>query len=352
MSNFLRAVRPTSRLSDAVAGVGPGLGIAIVIALAAYTLEDIERALFGKAWIEALVLAIVLGAGVRSAGLVAGHAHRGIEIAAKPVLEVAIVLLGASLDVREILASGPILIAAIAAIVALAIGAGVAIGRALGLPAKMALLVACGNAICGNSAIAAVAPVIDAEPDDVAAAIGFTAVLGVVVVLAMPMLTGAFGLAGAAAGAFAGLTAYAVPQVLAAAAPLGPAAVQMGALVKLTRVLMLGPVCALLALAGRRLGWEGAGRARPSLHHLVPWFILGFLALAMSRSLGWLPDRLIADAAALTTPLTVVAMAGLGLGVDVRHIRAAGPRVTAAVVLSLLGLGALSMAALAIAGLA
>src|SRR3546814_8154148 len=106
------------------------------------------------------------------------------------------------------------------------------------------MLIACGNAICGNSAIAAVAPVIDAESDDVAAAIGFTAVLGVVVVLAMPGLAALAGFEGAKAGALAGLTVYAVPQVLAAAAPMGPAAVQMGTLVKLTRVLTLGPGCA------------------------------------------------------------------------------------------------------------
>src|SRR3546814_3235236 len=118
------------------------------------------------AWMEGRVCAVVRGAGARSAGRVSARAHRGIDVAARPVLEVAIVLLGASLDVHAMLASGPVLVAAIAATVALAIGAGVAIGRALGLPAKMAMLIACGNAICGNSAIAAVAPVIDAESDD------------------------------------------------------------------------------------------------------------------------------------------------------------------------------------------
>src|SRR3546814_7411519 len=113
------------------------------------------------AWMEGRVCAVVRGAGARSAGLVSARAHRGIDVAARPVLEVAIVLLGASLDVHAMLASGPVLVAAIAATVALAIGAGVAIGRARGLPAKMAMLIECGNAICGTSAIAAGAAVID-----------------------------------------------------------------------------------------------------------------------------------------------------------------------------------------------
>ena len=72
--------------------------------------------------------------------------------------------------------------------VIIAIGASFGIGRALGLPKRMATLVACGNSICGNSAIAAVAPVIGADGDDVAASIAFTAVLGVVVVLGLPLL--------------------------------------------------------------------------------------------------------------------------------------------------------------------
>lgn len=340
---------PFGPRSDAIARAVPGFVLAIVVALAAYALESVERTLVGMTWIEALVMAIVLGAALRSTGLVSPAAEPGIAIAAKPVLEIAIVLMGASLSFGEVMRAGAVMPAAIAGIVATAIVAGVAIGRWLGLPPKMALLVACGNAICGNSAIAAVAPVIDADSDDVAAAIGFTAVLGVVVVLAMPGLAGLAGFEGARAGALAGLTVYAVPQVLAAAAPMGAVAVQSGTLVKLMRVLMLGPVCVALTIVARRRGWVRAEArcAGPSIGQFVPWFIIGFVALAALRSFGWLPERLAADAAAVAGPLTVIAMAGLGLGVDVRSVRAAGPRVTATVVLSLIVLGGVSVAVLA-----
>jgi uncharacterized integral membrane protein (TIGR00698 family) len=341
---------PFGLRSDAIARAVPGVALAIVVALAACALESIERTLVGTTWIEALVMAIVLGAALRSAGLVSPAAEPGIAVAAKPMLEIAIVLMGASLSFGDVARSGVVMPAAIAGIVAMAIVAGVAIGRWLGLPPKMALLVACGNAICGNSAIAAVAPVIDADSDDVAAAIGFAAVLGVVVVLAMPALAALAGLKDARAGALAGLTVYAVPQVLAAAAPMGAVAVQSGTLVKLMRVLMLGPVCVALTIVARRRGWvcAEAQRTGPSIGQFVPWFIIGFVALAALRSLGLFPDRLAADAAALVGPLTVMAMAGLGLGVDVRSVRAAGPRVTAAVVLSLVVLGGLSVAVMAV----
>ena len=148
----------------------------------------------------------------------------------------------------------------------LAIVASYAICRVLGLPPRMAILVACGNAICGNSAIAAVAPVIGADSKDVVAAIAFTAVLGVLMVLGLPLFIPLAGLSEHQYGTLAGLTVYAVPQVLAATVPVGILATQVGTLVKLVRVLMLGPVVVAFSLhraapaGGGRLG-QGPARA-------------------------------------------------------------------------------------------
>src|SRR5690606_25838146 len=164
-----------------------------------------------------------------------------ISFSAKTILEVAVVLLGASISASTIIAAGPGLVLGIACVVAIALVGSYLIGRALKLPHRMAVLVACGNSICGNSAIAATAPVIGADSEDVAASIAFTAILGVVVVLCLPMLVPLLGLTNSQYGVLAGLTVYAVPQVLAATAPVATISVQMGTLVKLVRVLMLGP---------------------------------------------------------------------------------------------------------------
>ena len=343
--------------SSANPGLLPGVGLCLAVTGAAYTLEAGERAVTGKAWLEALVLAILLGTAVRSLWTPGNRWHDGIAFSAKYLLEVAVVLLGASVSAATILAAGLPLLAGIAGVVACAILLSFGIGKLLGLPTRMALLVACGNSICGNSAIAAVAPVIGADSDDVAASIAFTAVLGVVVVLGLPLLGVALGMGGLAFGALAGLTVYAVPQVIAAASPLGATAVQMGTLVKLMRVLMLGPVCLVLSLVASRLAPQAVpagelvagepARRRFDLAHLVPWFIVGFLALVACRSLGLVPTAVIAPIGRIATLLTVVSMAALGLGVDVRTVAKAGGRVTAAVVLSLLGLGAISFTLLA-----
>ena len=97
---------------------------------------------------------------------------------------------------------------------------------------------------------------------------------------------------------------------------------------------------------------EHLARGRLPLHHLVPWFIIGFLVLVAVRSLGLIPHAALAPANEIATLLTVVSMAALGLGVDVRTVANAGGRVTAAVVLSLLVLGTVSLGLIHLLGLA
>jgi uncharacterized integral membrane protein (TIGR00698 family) len=321
----------------------PGLLLCAAIALTALVLEWLEVLAFGQAWLEGLVLAILLGAVVRTAWVPPARFRAGIECSAKLLLEIAIVLLGASLSAGTLLAAGPGLLLGIGGVVALTILASYGIGRVLGLSPRMAVLVACGNSICGNSAIAAVAPVIGARGEDITASIAFTAVLGVAVVLGLPWLVPLLGLSEAQYGVLAGLTVYAVPQVLAATAPVGTLSVQIGTLVKLMRVLMLGPVMLALSLglARRRSGRaEQPATERP---RLVPWFILGFLGLAGLHSAGLVPEAALGPMASAASILTVLSMAALGLEVDVRVVARVGGRVTTAVVLSLLALGAISL---------
>lgn len=333
----------------AIAALVPGLVLCGLIAFGAYGLQGLETVLFGRAWLEALVLAILLGAVVRTLWAPSLRWLPGIAFGAKPVLEAAVVLLGASVSAGTILGAGAPLLVGIVAVVCVAIAVSYGLGRLFGLPRRMAVLIACGNSICGNSAIAAVAPVIGADSDDVAASIAFTAVLGVAVVLGLPALAIAFRMNPRAFGVIAGLTVYAVPQVLAATAPISSVSAQVGTLVKLVRVLMLGPVVLVLSLLAPTRTAEGAGRRRstrpqlPPLGHLVPWFIVGFLGLVAARSADLIPHPLLAPCGRMATWLTIVAMAALGLGVDIRVVTKAGLRVTAVVTLSLLVLGGIAL---------
>jgi uncharacterized integral membrane protein (TIGR00698 family) len=317
----------------------PGTALCLAVMLGAFALSGAETALMGRDWLEALVLAILIGALVRSLWTPPERFSAGIRFTAQYPIELAIPLLGATLDTKLVFAAGLPLVAGIAGVVALAIAASYFVGRGVGLSHRMALLVAAGNSICGNSAIAAVAPVIGADNDDVAASIAFTAVLGVATVLLLPVLAVLLGLTNLQFGVVAGLTVYAVPQVIAATAPIAFASVQMGTLVKLLRVLMLGPVMAAMALLG-----NGRADGRMSFTRFVPWFLIGFALAAAARSVGLVPDVAMAPIHGATTLLTVLSMAALGLGVDIRMLRRAGGRVALAAMLSLLVLGAMSLA--------
>jgi uncharacterized integral membrane protein (TIGR00698 family) len=218
------------------------------------------------------------------------------------------------------------------------------ISRLLGLPKRTAVVLACGNSICGNSAIVAVAPVIRAHASEVGAAIAFTAVLGVVMVLGLPLLQPLFALSVTQYGMLAGMTVYAVPQVMAATLPLGALANQVGTIVKLVRVLMLAPLVLVLSVISSRFSDPQAAdrapsspvsRVMPPLHRLVPWFIVAFLMMATCRSLALVPNGWLAPMKTLTVVLTVVSMAALGLTVNVREVARAGLRVSLAVCLSL-----------------
>lgn len=340
------------KIGRSLLSVLPGTLICIAITIAAISVQFVEELAFAHPYVEALVLAILIGIVVRSFWQPGARWAPGIHFSAKLLLEIAVMLLGASISFSAIVASGAALLGGIVATVTVALIASYLISRFLGLSQHVSILVACGNSICGNSAIAAVAPVIGATSVDIATSIAFTAVLGVVVVLSLPLAFPLLHLNETQYGALAGLTVYAVPQVLAATIPVGLVATQVGTLVKLVRVLMLGPVVIILSLMRSRISDDkGKLPKKPSPFQLVPWFILGFLALAAVRSLGFVPDSALKPLTVTAGVLTIVSMAALGLGVDIRVIGRLGGRVTFAVTGSLIVLFAISLTLVRLLGI-
>jgi uncharacterized integral membrane protein (TIGR00698 family) len=328
-----------------VARLVPGVALCAAVTLVAVGLQALEERFFGHPWLEAIVMAILLGTAIRTVWEPDRRFGVGIAFSAKQMLELAVALLGASITFTAIAASGPMLLSVIVAVVVVTLAVSFAISRSLGLPVRMSILIACGNSICGNSAIAAVAPVIGASTDDVASSISFTAVLGVLVVLGLPLLIPLLQLSATQYGILAGMTVYAVPQVLAATVPAGLVSTQIGTLVKLIRVMMLGPVVAFIAVFGRSLRNEArpGAQGKSDFFTMVPWFIVAFFVMAGLRSLSLIPDGALAPLQTTAKILTVLSMAALGLGVDLRVIGRVGARVTAAVTLSLLFLLAISL---------
>ena len=335
-----RTIRVTSGRTPGLLAVGALGALALVLA-------GLEQGLFGQPVIEALVLALLLGAVARNVLPAAWTARvkPGADLASKQVLEVAVCLLGASVSFPELLMAGPLLLVFVLGGVATSILVSFSLGRALGLGERLALLVAVGNSICGNSAIAAVAPVIDADQREVASAIGLTAVIGLCLVLGLPLLIGPLALSHYQYGVLAGMSVYAVPQVVAAAFPVSQTSGDVATLVKLTRVLLLGPVVLLLSCLWRSRH-DGRAVSVRRLGAYVPWFVAVFIGLASLRSLGLMPLAFAGPAQDTSRLLMILAMAGLGFGVQVATVRTVGPRVAVAVVGSLVFLVTFSLIAI------
>lgn len=330
---------PPSALSRLTAAV-PGVLVTAALGGAAWGLARTLGGHFPRAGVDAVVLAILLGIAVRALWHPPAWAHTGIEIAAKQMLEVAIVLLGVSTDVRWMARAGGTLAGAIVVTTALALGAGLLWGRIFGLPRSHALLVASGNAICGNSAIAAVASVIGARREETASAVAYTAILSLALVLTLPLVRAWFALGDLSYGVATGLTVYAVPQVLAAAYPVSVQAGQVGTIVKLVRVLMLIPLVTTVSLLERKVAHHPG--ATVPWGRLVPWYVLGFLIATVLRSSEVIPAGAAGAAQQASHMLTVISMAALGLGVEVEVLRRVGWRTAATATVSLLTLCALA----------
>ena len=342
------------KLIDPIRLVLPGVLVCVAVTLAATALQGVEVHFAGQPYLEALVLAILIGVALRTLWTPGPRWQPGIDFSAKFVLEVAIVMLGAAVSVGTIVALGPLLIVGIAAIVVVAIGVSYLICRALGLPQRMSILIACGNSICGNSAIAAVAPVIGADGDDVASSISFTAVLGVVVVLTLPLLVPI--LQSVADAIWRAGRAHRLRRAAGAGRDAADRRLeqpgrhrhQAGARVdaRPRRARLL----AVLRTAAPRAGQQPTP-AR-GCTEFVPWFIVGFLVVLVARSLELIPAAVLPGITRTASVFTTIAMAALGLGVDVRAVARTGVRVTLAVIVSLIFLGLLSYALIHFSGIA
>ena len=318
----------------------PGLALSCLCAIGGILLQRFLELLFGHLFLEGLVIALILGMLWRNLKGCSKELLIGTQFASKEILEFAVVLLGASLDFHFIFNSGLFILFAVSVAITLVLILTRWLGQLLGLSRNTAILLGVGNGICGNSAIAAIAPIIGADSDEVASSIGFTAVLSIFVVIALPLLPKFIPLTIQQYGVVVGMVVYAVPQVLAASFPVGPESVAIATVVKLTRVLFLTPVALFFTVRNRN-----PEASRISIGRYIPWFMIGFFILALLRTLGilnvaqgdWMRD--------CGKILTVISMGAIGLNVDLRKLANNSVGVVLTVLASLLCLLILSILA-------
>ena len=249
-------------------------------------------------------------------------------------------MLGARLTLGQLLATGAGSVVAIIVIVSTALVLGTWLARRLGLVPPLSALVTVGMAICGNSAILALSPIVGAKHRDTAYAVSTITIFGLIGVLVLPVIGRVLAMPDPVFGTWAGLAVNDTAQVVATGYAFSPGAGDVATVVKLTRNLAILPVLLgvtwLVARSERRDHEDDAAPSRPSrlslVSRAVPWFVVGFVVVAGLRSLGLLDVRLpvggtLADLCSLLASLLIlVALAGVGLATDVRSLAAVGAR--------------------------
>ena len=301
----------------------PGLAMALVIAAAAKGLEYLEG-LAGLHLIGASVIALFIGMVINRFFKPNAVTSPGIRFTSKKVLKLAIILLGASLNIMTVLKVGRFSLTVMLFTLATCFGVGYFIGKALGLNWKMSNLISAGTGICGGSAISAIAPVIDATDVDVAYGMSATFLFDMAMIVLFPILGRWLGLSDAAYGLWAGTAVNDTSSVVAAGYAFSEQAGDFATMVKLTRTRPINPTVLIFALIGLHVKKKEASGDRVNMKSVFPWFILGFLALCGVNSLGFIPASVASVLKDISKFLMVMALAAIGLNTSFSDMRRAG----------------------------
>lgn len=298
----------------------PGLALCVVFALAATFVSEHQG---GPQLLYALLFGMAFHGLAESPVLAPG-----IELAAKTLLRCGVAFLGARISLAQVGALGWSTVALVCLATVLTIGLGVLGARLLGRGHReLGLLTGGAVAICGASAAMALAAALPRHPDNeryaLLTVVGVTS-LSTLAMIVYPLLCQALGLDAHTSGIFLGATIHDVAQAVGAAATLGHPATDMATIVKLLRVALLAPVVMVVSLCYARSATQQEGPLRRWLP--VPGFLLGFMALVVLNSLGWLAPQATAGLGTSSRWLLVVAITALGMRTSLQRLQAIGWR--------------------------
>lgn len=266
------------------------------------------------------VFAVILGMVLNKPVSKLTWASDGIAFTSKKILQYAVILLGFSMNLKTILTSGQESLPVILSTVSISLITAYFLTRALGLDRKIGILVGVGSSICGGSAIAATAPIIDANDEEVAKSISVIFLFNVLAAILFPSLGQWIGLSNQGFGLFAGTAINDTSSVTAAASSWDAIhqsnTLTIATVVKLTRTLAIIPISLALSF------YEGrqSGKKDLKISSLVPSFILLFILASIIRTFIPLPEALILQLKTLSKFFITMAMAAIGLKTNLVHL--------------------------------
>lgn len=329
--------------------LGPGLALALTVALAALGLNTLVPTL------SALLVAILVGVVLTNLVQMPEATAPGLAVAAKTLLRAGIVLLGLQVSLLDIAGLGAGMIGVVLAVVVGGLLVAEFGGRMLGIRPAQRSLIGAGFSICGAAAVAGVEGVIDDKQDeDVVTALALVVLFGTLMIPLLPLLVALLGLGAHVGGLWAGASIHEVAQVVAAAGIIGGGALEGAVVVKLARVLMLAPVAVWFGWQMRRRAGcaaaPGGGAREQRLPPIVPLFVVGFLLAVLVRTVGVLPSPTLDALKVVQTVLLAAAMFALGCGVRIATLKTVGGRPVVLATLTTLAVGLIGWGGVTLVG--
>ena len=294
----------------------PGIGLSFVIALFSIFLGQVFP-LFGSS-----VFAILLGILLNHFWKIPPKYRQGLAFSGKKLLQYSIILLGFSLSISKVSATGLSSLKISIITILMAFLSAYAVGRFLGMSKVLTLLIGFGTAICGGSAIAAASPVLDAKEEEVALSISTIFFFNILAVFIFPFLGHLLQMSDAFFGTWAGTAINDTSSVVAAGYTYSSSAGDLATIVKLSRALMIVPACLLFA-AYRYIKSKQSSQ-KTNLKQIFPWFIAWFVLASLISSLGFLPAAVIPYTKFISQWLMAMALAAIGAKVSFKQFKQAG----------------------------
>ncbi|MEC9490445.1 MAG: putative sulfate exporter family transporter [Halanaerobiales bacterium] len=302
-----------------------GIILTILVALTAKAVSTYIPMHLISASVFALLLGMLLNPIIKELTFF----NSGIKFVSKKILKTAIVLMGLTLSFSQVLSVGGYSLIVMTFTLLTAFGGGYIFGRLFKMNWKLSSLISAGTGVCGGSAIAAVAPTIEADNSDIAYAISATFIFDILMVILFPIAGRYFGMSDLGFGLWAGTAVNDTSSVVAAAYTFSDAAGAFAVIVKLTRTLSIVPIVMVFsyinARENKRLGKKSNKPAKViKIKNIFPYFILLFLMMVAVKSTGIVSSDLSSNIAVVSKFMMVMALGAIGLKTNFKEVTDSG----------------------------
>lgn len=303
----------------------PGVILTIILAIISVFISNFIPYHLISAGVFALLIGMVLNP------ITSKHSYlkEGMTFVSKKILKFAIILMGLTLSFSQVLQVGKYSIIVMTFTLISAFGGGYLLGKVFKMDWKLSSLISAGTGICGGSAIAAIAPTIDAKDSTIAYAISATFLFDIIMVILFPLMGNFFGMSDLGFGLWAGTAVNDTSSVVAAGYAFSDAAGNYAMIVKLTRTLSIVPVVLIFSYINARLVAKNNNENKDNskkvdIKKIFPWFILMFLVMVAIKSTGIVSDTLSSSVSDLSKFFMIMSLGAIGLNTNFKEVSKSG----------------------------